>query len=81
MSTASIQSCRRLQLTRPFPADLLVNIAFFAVVPKAELIESNRLVAALFIEKMFGAAAGRAISVIIALSAIGNVLAVLVSLF
>lgn len=60
-------------------SDLLVNVAFFAVVPKQELIESKRLVAAIFFEKMFGEAAGRAISVIIAISAIGNVLAVLVS--
>lgn len=36
-----------------------------------------RLVASLFIEKMFGQSAGRAINVIIALSAIGNVLAVI----
>lgn len=40
---------------------------------------SERLIAAEFFTRMFGSSAGRAISVIIALSAIGNVLAVLVS--
>ncbi|ORY88632.1 high-affinity methionine permease [Leucosporidium creatinivorum] len=56
---------------------MLVNVAFFAAVPKADIIASERLIASLFFERMFNAAAGRAVSVIIALSAIGNVLAVL----
>ncbi|KAM0753311.1 high-affinity methionine permease [Meredithblackwellia eburnea MCA 4105] len=56
---------------------MLVNIAFFAAVPKEAIITSDRLIAAEFFTRMFGEQAGRAISVIIALSAIGNVLAVL----
>lgn len=56
---------------------MLVNIAFFAAVSKEEIMSSDRLIAAVFFTKMFGETAGRAVSVIIALSAIGNVLAVL----
>lgn len=59
---------------------MLVNIAFFAAVPKDVILTSNRLIAAEFFVRMYGESAGRAISVIIALSAIGNVLAVLVNL-
>ncbi|KAL7409119.1 high affinity methionine permease, partial [Mrakia frigida] len=59
---------------------MLVNIAFFAAVPKDVIISSNRLLAAEFMTRMFGSTAGgTAISVIIALSAIGNVLSVLFS--
>ena len=57
---------------------ILVNIVFFAAIPKEEILTSNRLVAALFMRNMFGESAEKAISVLIALSAIGNVLAVLV---
>ncbi|KAL8286131.1 hypothetical protein RQP46_004619 [Phenoliferia psychrophenolica] len=56
---------------------MLVNIAFFAAVPKDVIMTSKRLIAAEFATRMFGESAGRAISIIIALSAIGNVLAVL----
>ncbi|KAK4697250.1 hypothetical protein P7C70_g8242, partial [Phenoliferia sp. Uapishka_3] len=50
---------------------------FFAAVPKEVILTSERLIASEFFTRMFGETAGRAISVIIALSAIGNVLAVL----
>lgn len=57
---------------------MLVNIAFFAAVPKSTIISSNRLLAAEFFGIMFNSqAANRAVSVLIALSAIGNVLSVL----
>ncbi|EJD47576.1 high-affinity methionine permease [Auricularia subglabra TFB-10046 SS5] len=58
---------------------ILVNIAFFAAIPKEDILTSNRLVAALFMRNMFGPSAEKAVSVLIALSAIGNVLAVLFS--
>ncbi|KAJ7170582.1 high-affinity methionine permease, partial [Mycena crocata] len=58
---------------------VLVNIAFFAAVPKETILTSNRLLAAEFFGIMFGEKANKAISVLIALSAIGNVLAVLFS--
>lgn len=58
---------------------MLVNIAFFAAVPKETILSSNRLLAAEFFGAMFGDRANRAVSVLIALSAIGNVLSVLFS--
>ncbi|CDZ97857.1 high affinity methionine permease [Phaffia rhodozyma] len=58
---------------------LLVNIAFFAAVPKDVILTSNRLLAAEFFGRMFGDKANKAVSVLIALSAIGNVLSVLFS--
>ncbi|KAK4049712.1 hypothetical protein OIV83_003987 [Microbotryomycetes sp. JL201] len=56
---------------------MLVNIAYFAAVPKDRILDSNRLLAAEFFTAMFGNSAGRAVSVLIALSAIGNSMAVL----
>ncbi|KAL2259924.1 hypothetical protein VTK26DRAFT_6238 [Humicola hyalothermophila] len=58
---------------------VLVNIAYFAAVPKAEILEARRLVAASFFRNMFGDAAERALSVFVALSAFGNVLSVIFS--
>ncbi|KAK0534508.1 methionine permease [Tilletia horrida] len=56
---------------------MLVNIAYFAAIPKADILNSQQAVAAIFFENMFGAPAQRALSVIVALSALGNVLSVL----
>ncbi|KAL0581130.1 tRNA ligase [Marasmius crinis-equi] len=56
---------------------ILTNVAYFAAVPKETILTSKRLLAAEFFGIMFGEKANKAISVLIALSAIGNVLAVL----
>ncbi|KKY19361.1 putative high affinity methionine permease [Phaeomoniella chlamydospora] len=58
---------------------MLVNIAYFAAVPKAEIISSGRILAASFFRNVFGEKAERAISVFVALSAFGNVLSVIFS--
>ncbi|KAI6778273.1 High-affinity methionine permease-like protein [Emericellopsis cladophorae] len=58
---------------------MLVNISYFAGVPKAEIIASERLVAAALFRNMFGPAAERALSVFVSLSAFGNVLSVIFS--
>ncbi|KAH8661559.1 amino acid/polyamine transporter I [Tricladium varicosporioides] len=58
---------------------MLTNIAYFAAVPKAEIISSGRIVAATFFRNMFGVRAERALSVFVALSAYGNVLSVIFS--
>ncbi|OBS28229.1 hypothetical protein FPOA_02170 [Fusarium poae] len=58
---------------------ILVNIAYFAAVPKAEIIASERLVAASLFRNVMGPAAERAMSVFVALSAFGNVLSVIFS--
>ncbi|KAI0043577.1 high affinity methionine permease [Auriscalpium vulgare] len=56
---------------------ILVNVAYFAAVPKADILTSGRTVAALYFRNMFGHNAEKALSVFVALSALGNVLAVL----
>ncbi|KAG5966116.1 hypothetical protein E4U58_002582 [Claviceps cyperi] len=58
---------------------LLANVAYFAGVSRAEMLSSKRLVAASLFRNMFGANAERALSVFVALSALGNVLSVIFS--
>ncbi|MBE3049516.1 amino acid permease, partial [Candidatus Bathyarchaeota archaeon] len=58
---------------------MLVNIAYFAAVPKEEIIASQRLVAASLFRNVFGGKAERALSVFVALSAFGNVMSVIFS--
>lgn len=58
---------------------MLVNISYFAAVPKDEIISSGRIVAATFFRNVFGSSAERALSVFVALSAWGNVLSVIFS--
>lgn len=56
---------------------LLVNIAFFLVVPIEEIKESGELIAALFFEKTFGSHVGKTLlPFTIAISAAGNVMVV-----
>lgn len=56
---------------------VLVNIAYFLVVPIDEIANSGELIAALFFEKVFGARAGRVLlPAAVALSAAGNVMVV-----
>ncbi|KAL0958390.1 hypothetical protein HGRIS_000532 [Hohenbuehelia grisea] len=54
---------------------LLVNIAYFAVVSKADILGSRQIIAALFFRNLFGPTAGKALSIFIALSTLGNLLA------
>ncbi|EMR64143.1 putative high affinity methionine permease protein [Eutypa lata UCREL1] len=58
---------------------MLVNVAYFAAVPKEEILQSGRLVAASLFRNVFGEKAERALSVFVALSAFGNVLSVIFS--
>jgi amino acid transporter len=56
---------------------LLVNIAYFLVVPIEDIKESGELIAALFFERVFGANVGRVLlPMAIATSAAGNVMVV-----
>ncbi|KAI1940563.1 methionine permease [Ophidiomyces ophidiicola] len=57
----------------------LVNIAYFAAVPKEEMLASGRKLAASFFRNVFGSKAERALSVFVAFCAFGNVLAILFS--
>ncbi|QSS60464.1 high affinity methionine permease, partial [Histoplasma capsulatum] len=58
---------------------ILTNVAYFAAVPKEEIVSSGRVVAASFFRNVFGPHAERALSVFIALSAFGNVLSIMFS--
>lgn len=58
---------------------MLANIAYFAAVPRAELLSSGRILAASFFRNVMGEQAERALSVFVALSAFGNVLSVIFS--
>jgi amino acid transporter len=56
---------------------VLANVAYFAAIPKAELAKSEVIVAGLFFRNMFGeSAAARSLPALVALSNVGNVLAV-----
>lgn len=56
---------------------VLANVAYFAAIPKAELAQSEVIVAGLFFRNVFGeSAAARSLPAFVALSNIGNVLAV-----
>ncbi|KAG5651622.1 hypothetical protein H0H81_008027, partial [Sphagnurus paluster] len=58
---------------------MLANIAYFAGASKEEITGSGRLVAALLFRNVYGPRAERALSAIVALSALGNVLSVIFS--
>ncbi|GMM37897.1 Mup1 protein [Saccharomycopsis crataegensis] len=58
---------------------MLVNIAYYAVVPLDQLANSGTIVAANFFRIAFGKSSERAISVFVALSALGNVMSVIFS--
>ena len=56
---------------------VLANVAYFAAIPKAELANADAIVAGVFFRRMFGdGAAARSLPAFIALSNLGNVLAV-----
>ncbi|KKZ61967.1 hypothetical protein EMCG_03524 [[Emmonsia] crescens] len=58
---------------------ILANVAYFAAVPKEEILSSGRVLAASFFRNVFGPSAERVLSVFVALSAFGNVLSVIFS--
>jgi len=55
---------------------VLANVAFFAAATKDEIKKADTTVAALFFGNVFGTKAERALSVIVALSALGNVITI-----
>lgn len=56
---------------------ILANVAYFAAVPAADIASSGELTAALFFEAVFGEA-GRALPALVAVSAAGNIMAVII---
>ena len=57
---------------------ILVNIAYFAAIPKAEIVTSTQVTATLFFTKLFGERAAKGLTILPILSAGGNILAVIV---
>ncbi|XPS81088.1 hypothetical protein M3J09_013031 [Ascochyta lentis] len=58
---------------------ILANVAFFAAVPKADLQNAEQIAASLFFTRVFGSGgAVKGLNFLIALSAFGNLLAVLI---
>ena len=56
---------------------VLANVAYFAAIPKSELATSEVIVAGVFFKNVFGDSAGaRSLPAFVALSNLGNVLAV-----
>ncbi|WFD29881.1 methionine permease [Malassezia sp. CBS 17886] len=58
---------------------VLTQIAYFAAVPREEILQSKQIIAAAFFKNMFGERSARALSAFVALSAVANVFAVLFS--
>ncbi|KAI0787657.1 APC amino acid permease [Fomes fomentarius] len=56
---------------------MLVNIAYYVVVDKGEILGGGRIVAALYFGKLWGVNAERIVSAIIALSILGNIMSAL----
>ncbi|KAF1955073.1 amino acid transporter [Byssothecium circinans] len=57
---------------------ILANVAYFAAVPAAEIRSSGELAAALFFEAVFGGKAAKGLPALIAVSAAGNIMAVII---
>ncbi|KAI5286314.1 hypothetical protein KEM52_002047, partial [Ascosphaera acerosa] len=60
---------------------MLINVAYFAGVPREEIMNpaAGQAIAAAFFRNVFGARAERSLSVLVALSAFGTVQAILFS--
>lgn len=58
---------------------VLTQIAYFAAVPREDILGSTQIIASEFFKNMFGERATRALSVFVALSAMANVYAVVFS--
>jgi amino acid transporter len=57
---------------------VLANVAYFAAVPAAQIRSSKELTAALFFESVFGGKAAKGLPALIAVSAAGNIMAVII---
>jgi amino acid transporter len=57
---------------------ILANVAYFAAVPASKIRSSGELTAALFFEAVFGGKAAQGLPALIAVSAAGNIMAVII---
>ncbi|KAL6702793.1 hypothetical protein ACN47E_000929 [Coniothyrium glycines] len=74
----SLKLVAPISLVIIFVLYILTNIAFFAAIPAAEIRESGELTAALFFEAVFGSKHARGLPALIAVSAAGNIMAVII---
>ncbi|WFD45359.1 methionine permease [Malassezia psittaci] len=58
---------------------VLAQVAYFAAVPREEILNSKQIIAASFFSHVFGERSARALSVFVALSAVANVFSVVFS--
>ncbi|KAJ3162580.1 hypothetical protein HDU88_006613 [Geranomyces variabilis] len=58
---------------------MLVQIAYFAAVPRDQVAGSTQIIAALFFQNMFGSSSAKVLCVFVAISAIANVFSVVFS--
>ena len=57
---------------------ILANIAYFAAATKVEILASEQTIASIFFSNVFGSKAAQGLNILIALSAFGNLVAVLI---
>ncbi|KAF2822425.1 high-affinity methionine permease [Ophiobolus disseminans] len=74
----SLKRVTPISLIIVFILYVLANVAYFAAVPAAEIRESGELAAALFFEAVFGDKHARGLPALIAVSAAGNIMAVII---
>jgi amino acid transporter len=74
----SLKRMAPISLVIVFILYVLANVAYFAAVPAAEIRESGELAAALFFEAVFGDKHARGLPALIAVSAAGNIMAVII---
>lgn len=73
----TIKRAAPIALSLVTTAYISVNIAYYAVVSKADILNSGTIAAALFFRNLFGPATEQILSAVIALSILGNILAIL----
>lgn len=74
----SLKRVAPISLIIVFILYVLANVAYFAAVPAANIRESGELAAALFFEAVFGTKHARGLPALIAVSAAGNIMAVII---
>ncbi|KAF1846367.1 high-affinity methionine permease [Cucurbitaria berberidis CBS 394.84] len=74
----SLKRIAPLSLVIVFILYVLANVAYFAAVPADEIRKSGELAAALFFEAVFGTKSARGLPALIAVSAAGNIMAVII---
>lgn len=70
----TIQRAAPLAMLLATATYICVNVAYFSAVAKSDILDSGTIIAALFFRNLFGPTTEKAVSVIIAISMLGNLL-------